>query len=147
MSVQIRPMKLEDYDAVMALWQRAGLPFEPHGRDSRSAIAHQIEDSGHLMFVAEADGHVIGTVFGSHDGRKGWINRLAIDPRYRRQGLAQQLIKRTEEALAREGIIIVAALVEAPNEPSLELFRKLGYEERRDIVYFRKFLRDRRAHR
>lgn len=140
MNVQIRSMRIEDYDAVIMLWQRAGLSFEPQGRDSRAAISRQIEDSGHLMFVAEADGQIIGTVFGSHDGRKGWINRLAVDPRYRRQGLAQELIKRAEDALAREGLIIVAALVEAPNEPSLELFRKLGYEERRDIVYFRKFI-------
>lgn len=145
MSIQIRPMKLEDYDGVIALWQRAGLPFEPQGRDSQHAIAHQIRSSGHLMLVAEAhDGQIIGTAFGSHDGRKGWINRLAVDPRYRRRGLAQQLVQRTEEALAREGLIIVAALVEAPNEPSLKLFRKLGYEERHDIIYFRKFLRDRR---
>ncbi len=142
--MQIRPMKLEDYDAVLALWERAGLPYEPHGRDSFSAISHQLHAVGHLMFVAEADGQIIGTVFGSHDGRKGWINRLAIDPRYRRQGLAQRLIEEAENALAREGLTIVAALVEAPNEPSLKLFRKLDYEERRDIVYFRKFLRDRR---
>lgn len=137
-------MKIEDYDAVTALWQRAGLSFEPHGRDSRSAIAQQIKSSGHLMLVAEADGQIIGTVFGSHDGRKGWINRLAVAPRYRRQGLAQRLIKEAEDALAREGLIIVAALVEAHNGPSLELFRKLGYEERRDIIYFRKFLRTRK---
>ncbi len=142
--MQIRPMKLEDYDAVLALWERAGLPYEPHGRDSFSAISRQLHAVGHLMFVAEADGQIIGTVFGSHDGRKGWINRLAIDPRYRRQGLAQRLIEEAENALAREGLTIVAALVEAPNEPSLKLFRKLDYEERRDIVYFRKFLRDRR---
>lgn len=143
MSVQIRLMKIEDYDAVIALWQRAGLSFEPHGRDSRQSIARQIEDSGDLMFVTEADGQIVGTVFGSHDGRKGWINRLAVDPRYRRHGIAQQLVKHAEEALAREGLIIVAVLVEATNESSLGLFRKLGYEERRDIIYFRKFLRDR----
>ncbi len=137
-------MKLEDYDAVLALWERAGLPYEPHGRDSFSAISRQLQSLGHLMFVAEADGQIIGTVFGSHDGRKGWINRLAIDPRYRRQGLAQRLIEEAENALACEGLTIVAALVEAPNKPSLKLFRKLDYEERRDIVYFRKFLRDRR---
>ncbi len=144
MTRQIRLMRPEDYESVIALWQRAGLPFEPEGRDSPHAIARQLQTSGDFMFVAEADGQIIGTVFGSHDGRKGWINRLAIDPSYRRRGLAQQLIRRAEEALARAGIIIVAALVEAPNEPSRELFSKLGYEERRDIIYFRKFLRDRR---
>ncbi len=140
MNAQIRPMRLEDYDAVIALWQRAGLSFEPQGRDSLQSISRQLKASGHLMFVAELDGQIIGTVFGSHDGRKGWINRLAVDPQCRRHGLAQKLIAQAEEALAGEGVIIVAALVEAPNGPSLELFRKLGYEERRDIVYFRKFL-------
>lgn len=144
MSVQIRPMKIRDYDSVIALWQRAGLPFEPEGRDSFPAVARQLQASGHLMFVAEADGQIIGTVFASHDGRKGWINRLAVEPRYRRRGLAQQLVAKAEEALAHEGILIVAALVEAPNEPSLKLFRKLSYEKRKDIIYFRKFLRDRR---
>jgi ribosomal protein S18 acetylase RimI-like enzyme len=145
MSVQIRPMTIREYDAVIALWQRAGLPFEPEGRDSFHAIAQPAPSTaGHLMFVAEAHGQIVGTAFGSHDGRKGWINRLAVDPRYRRRGIARQLVAKVEEALAHEGIMIVAALVEAPNEPSLKLFRKLGYEERRDIIYFRKFLRDRR---
>lgn len=137
-------MQREDYDAVIALWRRAGLPFEPQGRDSYQAISRQLQAARHLMFVAEADGQIVGTAFGSHDGRKGWINRLAVDPAFRRQGSARTLIKHVEEALARDGLIIVAALVEAPNEPSLELFRKLGYEERRDIIYFRKFLTERR---
>ncbi|GBC76077.1 hypothetical protein HRbin07_00273 [bacterium HR07] len=42
--------------------------------------------------------------------------------------MLRQLVERVEEALAREGIIIVAALVEAPNEPSLKLFHALGEE-------------------
>lgn len=144
MSVQIRPMQIEDYESVIALWQRAGLSFEPQGRDSFQSISRQLKTSGHLMLVAEADGQIIGTVLGSHDGRKGWINRLAVDPRYRRQGLAQQLVQRAEEALAREGLSIIAALIEAPNVPSVALFKRLDYEERRDIVYFRKFLHGRR---
>ncbi len=142
--MRIRQMQREDYDAVIALWQRAGLSFEPEGRDSYQAISRQLQAAGQLMFVAEADGQIIGTVFGSHDGRKGWINRLAVDPKFRRHGLARKLIAQAEEALAQQGVIIVAALVESPNGPSLELFRKLGYEERRDIIYFRKFLHGRR---
>lgn len=142
--MRIRSMQIADYDAVIALWERAGLSYEPQGRDSFSAISRQLQAFGHLMFVAEADGQIIGTVFGSHDGRKGWINRLAVDPRYRRQGLAQQLVQRAEEALACEGLRIIAALIEAPNVPSLALFKRLDYEERRDIVYFRKFLQERR---
>jgi hypothetical protein len=49
MSVQIRPMTIREYDAVIALWQRAGLPFEPEGRDSFHAVARQLHASGHLF--------------------------------------------------------------------------------------------------
>ncbi len=134
-------MRLEDYDVVIALWKQSGLSFETHGRDSSEAIAQQIEQSGHLMFVAEADGVIVGTAFASHDGRKGWINRLAVEPQFRHRGLAQRLVEIAEKALQREGLAIVAALVEAPNEPSRTLFRKLGYQERSDVVYYRKFLK------
>lgn len=134
-------MQLADYDAVIALWQRAELPFEPQARDSRPSISRQLQTSGHLIFVAEADGQIIGTVFASHDGRKGWINRLVIDLKFRRQKLAQQLVKIAEEALQREGLTIVAALIEAPNEASRALFRKLSYQERLDVVYYRKFFK------
>lgn len=139
--MRIRPMKLQDYEAVVALWKRAGLPFEPQGRDSRASIKRQIQKSGHLMLIAESDKKIIGTVFGSHDGRKGWINRLAIDPEFRRRGLAKRLIHKVEQTFYKEGIYIVAALIEEPNEPSMALFKELGYVERGEIIYFRKDLR------
>lgn len=140
--MKIRKMEASDYESVIALWRRARLPFEREGegaeRDSPSAIAQQIKQSGHLMLVAEADGKIMGVIFGSHDGRKGWINRLAVDPNYRRQGIAKRLIQAVEAALLKEGIHIFAALIEEDNKLSMELFKKLGYEERRDIIYFRK---------
>ncbi len=137
--MQIRNARVGDYDAITALWERAGLPYEPDGRDSRAAITRQIERNGHLIFVAEDDeGGLIGVVLGSHDGRKGLINRLAVDPAYRGQGIARQLVRAGEEALRAEGISIVGAQIEEHNSVSMALFRKLGYIERRDVVYFRK---------
>lgn len=139
MSFKIRNACVDDYDSIIKLWQRAGLPYEPEGRDSREALKSQIQRSGRLIFVAE-DGALIGIVLGSHDGRKGLINRLAVDPAFRRRGLAEQLIRVAEEALKAEGIRIVAAQIEDHNLASMALFKRLGYVERRDIIYFRKVL-------
>ncbi|HED03425.1 MAG TPA: GNAT family N-acetyltransferase [Candidatus Fraserbacteria bacterium] len=139
MSIEIRQAQLADYREIIALWQRAGLSYEPQGRDSPEAIAHQIEANGRLIWVAQGrSGSLLGVVFGSHDGRKGWINRLAVDPAHRREGIAQQLVQAAEAALKQEDISIVAALVEEPNPASMALFKRLGYSERRDIIYFRK---------
>ncbi len=80
-----------------------------------------------------------GLVIGSCDVRmKGWINRLAVDPRYRRRGLAQELVGKVEEALERRGAAIFGALIETPNEESLRLFQKMGYSAHPDILYVSK---------
>ena len=75
---------------------------------------------------------------GSYDGRKGWINRLAIDPDHRRQGIGQLLIARIEKSLTEKGARIIAALVEASNLKSISLFEKLGYVADNGILYLSK---------
>jgi len=44
---------------------------------------------------------MIGNVIASHDGRKDWLNRIAVDPDYRRQSLAQKLTRAGEMALRK----------------------------------------------
>ena len=82
---------------------------------------------------------LVGVVIGSYEGRmKGWINRLAVDPKYRQKGVAQQLVKTMEKALEKCGAAIFCALIEVPNEDSLDLFQKMGYIAHRDILYVSK---------
>jgi ribosomal protein S18 acetylase RimI-like enzyme len=121
------------------LWKRAGLPFRPRGRDSKELIEKQMADSPDLFIGAFHRGKLIGVVIGSYERRmKGWINRLAVDPEHRSKSIAQQLIGAVERALEKYGASIFCALVETPNEKSLGLFRKLGYEVHRDILYVSK---------
>jgi GNAT superfamily N-acetyltransferase len=74
----------------------------------------------------------------THDGRKGWINRLAVDPACRRRGLAARLVGEAERWFCQElGLEVWAALIEAGNEASLALFAQLGYQPA-DVVYVSK---------
>ena len=136
MEVTIRKFRPEDYDRVLALWQECGLPLKPRGRDSREEISRQLQLPQVIFLVAEAEGLVIGTVLVTHDGRKGWINRLAVDPAFRGRGLAQKLVKEAERELERAGLQIFAALIEEDNLPSIKLFEKLGYIYHPEIKYF-----------
>lgn len=136
MDVVIRRFRMSDYDRVIELWQQGHLPLKPKGRDSREEIERQIQLSNVIFLVAESAGKVIGTVLATHDGRKGWINRLAIDPAFREQGLGQKLIQEAEEELEKDGIMMFAALIEEDNPPSINLFGKLGYEYHPEIKYF-----------
>ena len=40
---RIRDFPMDDYDALMDLWERAGLPGRPKGRDARDAVAEQVK--------------------------------------------------------------------------------------------------------
>lgn len=133
-----RRLTIEDYDAVIALWQRSGLTsIRPAGRDSREAFAKQLAGGQIVIGLEEAD-RLIGVVVATHDTRKGWINRLAIDPDFRRRGYAQRLVEAAEAGLRALGLTLIAALIEDDNDASLALFKRLGYAVHTDIYYVSK---------
>ncbi len=78
---------------------------------------------------------MVGVVFGTHDGRKGWINRLAVLPPYRKCGIGKRLVEEVEDRLREIGIRIFACLVEDWNEVSIKFFHRLGYDSHKDINY------------
>jgi len=136
--MEIRKLTIDQYEELVNLWRRAGLPFKPKGRDSKEAIARQMNANPEFFLGAFKNGRLVGAVVVSSDGRKGWINRLAVDPDFRRRGVASTLVAEAERVLREHGVRIFCALIEAENEASRRLFKKCGYVEHRDIIYFSK---------
>lgn len=134
----IRKLRIEDYDDLVRLWQDAKLPYKPNGRDKKENIQHELLGNTSVFLVAEIKGKLIGSIFGTHDGRKGWINRLAVTPFYRRQGIAARLVQEVETRLFDRGIEIIACLIEDWNESSMVSFQKMGYKRHDDIKYLSK---------
>ncbi len=141
--MKIRSLTIADYDQIVALWKHAGLPFKPLGRDRRSAVQAQIAENPDFSLGAFEDNRLVGVVVATSDGRKGWINRLAVDPDFRRAGIAEKLIAEAESVLHKHGTRMFCALIDDDNKVSKQLFKKCGYKEHRDIVYFRKKTSDR----
>jgi ribosomal protein S18 acetylase RimI-like enzyme len=134
----IREFCIEDYDAVIALWDNAQLPYRPEGRDSRHKIGLEIERGNTIFLVAEVNGGVVGSVLGTHDGRKGWINRLAVDAEFRRRDIGRKLVTEVENRFSELGIEVMACLIEKRNVNSKRVFEKLGYEKYSGVTYYSK---------
>jgi ribosomal protein S18 acetylase RimI-like enzyme len=134
----IRKMTMKDYDAILSLWDEGNIPSRPQGRDSKKNIRWQLQQPMSYYFVAEDHGEIVGAIFGTHDGRKGWINRLIVAPSYRQRGIAKRLVTEVEKGLAKNGIDIVACLIEDWNVPSMQVFERLGYTKHNDILYYSK---------
>jgi ribosomal protein S18 acetylase RimI-like enzyme len=136
---QPRLLGASDFERIMALWQAAGLHIRPRGRDSRPEFERQMAGGTQTALGVEDDeGNLIGVVLATHDGRKGWINRLAVHPDHRRRGIGLALIEAAEVVLREQGMRIIAATIEPDNEASLALLRAAGYAEWEGIHYMSK---------
>ncbi len=133
---------MNDYEEMVKLWKNAGLPTRLRGRDSKESIEAQMKACPEFFVGAFADSQLIGTVIASSDGRKGWINRLAVHPKHRRRGVAKALVAEAERILRGSGVEIFSVLIMSHNRASKELFRNLGYEELEEVRYFSKKDRD-----
>lgn len=136
--MEIKTLTLDDYDIIIDLWKRAGLSYRPNGRDSRDEICRQIKESNVLFIGAFENNVLIGVVVGSDDGRKGWINRIAVDPKHRGKKVAQVLINAVEDVLRKRGRKIICTLINDWNKNSLKLFEKCNYVLHKDIFYLSK---------
>jgi len=136
--MEIRRLTIKDYKEMISLWLTAKLPFKPKGRDSREAIAVEMKANPDFFLGAFEDNSLVGVVITSCDIRKGWINRLAVDPDHRHRGIAKALIAESERTLRKHGIRIFCALIEDYNAISKKLFKECGYVEHHDITYFSK---------
>jgi ribosomal protein S18 acetylase RimI-like enzyme len=137
--VRIRPLRLADYRELIALFRLCGIDPRTRGRESRSGIAAQLRTASNRYLGAFDGDRLVGAVLGTQDSRKGWINRLAVHPEYRRRGLARRLVRTCERDLRSQGIRMFAALIEPANKASAEVFRSLGYEVQ-PILYARRKL-------
>ncbi len=138
MTTSIRRLSIADYDDILRLWSIAGLPFKPHGRDSRESIAKEIL-LPQCRFFGLYDGDLmLGVAIASYDGRRGWINRMAVHPDYRGLRLAGQLIRECESFLESQGAVVICGLIEEMNTPSMACFNKAGYVCESTIKYFAK---------
>ena len=136
--MSIRELTIKDYPAIVALWQATGIGHRPSGRDSRERIASEMATSNTRYLGLEDNGRLIGVVIATFANRRGWIDRLAVDPEVRGRGLAGRLIIAAEEFLNAQGALVIAALIEEDNAASIKSFSRAGYASMPSIQYFSK---------
>ncbi|HOP05957.1 MAG TPA: GNAT family N-acetyltransferase [candidate division Zixibacteria bacterium] len=138
MENRIRQLTPDDYDDIIRVWADAGLPYRPDGRDSREHINSEMERSDTAFYGLFEDDRMVAVGVMTYDGRKGWINRVAVDPDCRGRGLAVEIVEAGERFLRGLGAQVIACLIEGQNLPSMALFGKMGYSYHEDILYFSK---------
>lgn len=135
--IQIRPITVDDLTSVRTLWNECGLL--PSRSDTDARLAEVTRNLGDLFLVACDGGRLIGSVMGSFDGRRGWINRLAVHPKARGRELGERLLREVEETLKAKGCDKVILLIEPENEMLQEYYAQHGYS-RDELIFMEKWL-------
>ena len=138
MAIEIKPLTIDDYDEIIRIWSITGLPFKPKGRDKKELLALEMNNDNCAFYGMYSDSLLIGMCIANFDGRRGWINRLAIDPEFRGGNLAAKIIEICQQFLYSIGGKVICALIEDINYPSVSCFQKAGYTCENEIKYFTK---------
>jgi ribosomal protein S18 acetylase RimI-like enzyme len=123
--MNVRSATLQDEQAVIALWQSCGLTV-PHNdpvKDFRFALGKPASD----ILVAQDTG-IVGAVMVGHDGHRGWLYYVAVDPARRMQGTGRALVGAAEKWLAQRGVPKVHLMVRETNDAVTAFYRHLGYD-------------------
>ena len=126
-ALSIRPMADGEEPAVIALWQRAGLtrPWNDPMTDLAFARGKATSD----VLVAVADGAIVASAMVGHDGHRGVMYYVAVDPDRQGQGLGRRIVEAAEAWLLACGVWKINLLVRQGNEKVLGFYDGLGYAQ------------------
>lgn len=118
-----------DYDSILALWYAAAPGVKVGRSDTRPELAKKLARDPDLFLVAEdSAGHLIGSVIGGYDGRRGLVYHLAVAPAQRGLGLGQTLMLELEARLRAKGCVRYYLLVTPNNLAVIEFYQRLGWD-------------------
>jgi ribosomal protein S18 acetylase RimI-like enzyme len=127
-TIDTREFSINDYDAALQIWQRVeGL--EIGEGDDRESVAQFLARNPGLSRVAIDGSATVGVALCGHDGRRGHIYHLAVDPAYRGRGLGKRLLHECLEGLRRAGLERVIIMVADDNARGREFWKRCGWEE------------------
>jgi ribosomal protein S18 acetylase RimI-like enzyme len=138
--IVIRTFVRGDEEAVVALWEAAGLtrPWNDPHKD----IARKLRVQPEGLLVAVAGTEIVGTVMAGYEGHRGWINYLAVLPTHRRAGVGRALMAEAERMLAAAGCPKVSLQLRSTNRGAIGFYAALGYTQDDVISLGRRLERD-----
>ena len=127
-NIDIREFLINDYDAAVELWERVeGLEIAEG--DDRESVAQFLARNPGLSRVATDGSKTVGVALCGHDGHRGHIYHLAVDPAYQGRGLGKRLLDKCLKGLQRAGVKRVIIMVAADNRRGRGFWRRCGWED------------------
>ena len=135
MTKHVRDFREGDRSALIALWKACGLtrPWnDPHQDIDRAAQARDA-----TILVGHIGGALAASVMAGHDGHRGWIYYLAVDPAHQGRGAGREIMEEAALWLASRGAPKLELMVRTGNQQAEGFYEALGVEREAVTVYSR----------
>ena len=134
-TLSIAPIGDADVADVIALWQACGLTRPWNDPTADIALARRGPNSA---ILAGRDGDaMIATAMVGHDGHRGWVYYVAVDPARREKGFGRAIMNAAEDWLRQAGIAKLQLMVRRENAKAGAFYQSIGYAESQTIVFAR----------
>ncbi len=134
--MEIREMRISDYEDVTSLWYTIKGFAMRSIDDSEEGVRRFLERNPGLSTIAYEDGHVVGAILCGHDGRRGTLYHVCVEEHYRKRGIGKAMVVRCMKALQDEGINKVALIAFTHNDVGNAFWKEIGWTKRDDLNYY-----------
>ena len=134
--MNIREMKIEDYDKVYALWKTIKGFGIRSVDDSKEGIERFLKWNPGLSVVAEENGEIVGAILCGSDGRRGCLYHVCVHKDYRRQGIGKTMVVWCMEKLKALQLNKVSLIAFTQNDIGNAFWKEIGWTKREDLNYY-----------
>lgn len=127
---------IEDADIpeVIGLWQRAGLVREWNDPAGDIALARR-ERNATILLGRDSGGALVASLLVGHDGHRGWVYYVSVDPDHRRKDYGRQIMTAAEDWLRARGIMKLQLMVRGDNAKVHAFYQSLGYYDQQRTTF------------
>lgn len=127
-----------DPETLIDFWRNNDITLSP--TDTPEEVGRAAAINSTLFLVACSEKEIVGTVWGTFDGRRGYVVHLAVRRKDRGRGIGSLLMEEVEERFRAIGCQKVHLFVEEHNREVAKIYHQLGWKERNDLTLFSKSL-------
>jgi ribosomal protein S18 acetylase RimI-like enzyme len=132
-TLSIAPIEDADIAAVVALWQRCG-STRPWN-DPAADIALARSETNSTVLLGRDNGALVASVLVGHDGHRGWVYYVTVDPDRRHQGFGRAIMNAAEAWLRARGILKLQLMVRKDNAQVHAFYRSIGYYNQETVTF------------
>ena len=127
--IAIRAMRFDDLERVTAVDEMSfSMPWPPHAYYKEMEKSYSLTRVAEITFMSGSQ-HVAGMMVTWVVMDEAHIATLAVDPEYRRLGIARRLLADTLKLCIQQSVHVVTLEVRVSNQAAQVLYRSFKFEE------------------